>query len=110
LQQLLNSAMPPGGLKVDGVFGIRTDKALREFQRLKGLKPDGIAGPLTAQALRVKYFGKSAALPVPVRLGTPLPSALQTPLETLADALTDELKTFCDAQKQTSGIQEHPRR
>lgn len=37
--------------RVDGVFGRRTDRALREFQRNVGLAPDGVAGPSTFKAL-----------------------------------------------------------
>lgn len=37
---------------VDGDFGPQTDKALRAFQRSKGLVADGIAGPKTLAALR----------------------------------------------------------
>ena len=38
--------------KVDGIFGIRTDKALREFQRSVGVDEDGTAGRETFQALQ----------------------------------------------------------
>ena len=33
--------------KVDGVFGVETQKAVKQFQRSRGLKVDGIAGPKT---------------------------------------------------------------
>jgi N-acetylmuramoyl-L-alanine amidase len=36
----------------DGVFGRRTESALRAFQRDYGLTPDGICGPATLRALR----------------------------------------------------------
>jgi peptidoglycan hydrolase-like protein with peptidoglycan-binding domain len=35
----------------DGVFGAKTEAALRQFQRDKGLVPDGIAGPKTWQLI-----------------------------------------------------------
>jgi N-acetylmuramoyl-L-alanine amidase len=38
--------------KVDGIFGVRTDKALREFQRSVGIDVDGTAGISTYQALQ----------------------------------------------------------
>lgn len=44
---------------IDGIFGPRTQNALRRFQSNFGLVPDGIAGPLTFNALRpflVGYF------------------------------------------------------
>ncbi len=38
--------------KEDGILGVRTDRALREFQRNVGLPPDGIVGSTTVEALR----------------------------------------------------------
>jgi N-acetylmuramoyl-L-alanine amidase len=37
--------------RVDGIFGPRTDLALREFQRSVGISPDGTCGPDTLRAL-----------------------------------------------------------
>lgn len=36
--------------RLDGVFGHRTDRALREFQRSVGVRPDGTCGPDTFRA------------------------------------------------------------
>lgn len=41
----------------DGVFGSKTDKATREFQRLHNLKDDGIIGKRTAEALGFRWEG-----------------------------------------------------
>lgn len=57
LQRRLKAAYAAyaGGLVVDGVFGVETEKAVREFQRrFGGLKVDGIVGPATAAALRLR--------------------------------------------------------
>lgn len=40
-----------GGLKMDGIFGPKTENAVREAQNQLGLKTDGIVGPKTWQEL-----------------------------------------------------------
>lgn len=39
------------GLSPDGIFGAKTEAAVREFQRQQGMVPDGIVGPKTWKAL-----------------------------------------------------------
>ena len=48
-QRLLDMGFDPG--RCDGVFGRRTDAAVRDFQRNVGLQPDGTCGPTTLRAL-----------------------------------------------------------
>jgi N-acetyl-anhydromuramyl-L-alanine amidase AmpD len=57
LQRRLRTAYAAyaGDLVIDGVFGVETERAVREFQRrVGGLKADGIVGPATAAALRLR--------------------------------------------------------
>jgi peptidoglycan hydrolase-like protein with peptidoglycan-binding domain len=46
-QALLDIGVKPGPGKVDGVFGTRTQDAVKAFQTAFGIEPDGIVGPLT---------------------------------------------------------------
>lgn len=51
--RILQTALNKNGynLKVDGIFGEKTEKAVRDFQTKKELSIDGIAGPKTWSAL-----------------------------------------------------------
>lgn len=40
--------------KVDGIYGARTYRAVRRFQKKNGLKIDGVVGPSTARALGLR--------------------------------------------------------
>lgn len=51
LQERLNAFGTTPSLRVDGDFGLRTEGALRSFQRARALKPDGVCGELTWQEL-----------------------------------------------------------
>ena len=46
VQEFLNDIMR-SGLKPDGIFGAKTEKAVKEFQKARGLTQDGIVGPKT---------------------------------------------------------------
>lgn len=54
-----------GGLAVDGVFGTRTDSAVKALQGRKGLVRDGIVGPVTWAALGGFPGGTAAPTPPP---------------------------------------------
>ena len=53
LQETLNRFLPRK-IAVDGAFGIETEKAVKEFQQLKGLSNDGVAGIDTLTALNTE--------------------------------------------------------
>jgi peptidoglycan hydrolase-like protein with peptidoglycan-binding domain len=61
LQTLLNEN--GYSLAVDGIFGSRTDGAVRDYQARKGLVVDGIVGPKTWGALLSKDSGSRQASP-----------------------------------------------
>lgn len=48
-KKLLGQGINPG--PVDGVFGPKTEEALKRFQERQGLDAEGIAGPKTLAAL-----------------------------------------------------------
>lgn len=50
-RRALGSEEEGTGLAVDGIFGARTDAAVRAFQEAAGLAVDGIVGPRTWYAL-----------------------------------------------------------
>jgi hypothetical protein len=55
LQQKLSGAgFDPG--PIDGIFGSKTEVAVRKFQESKGITVDGIVGPLTWSKLDSKYI------------------------------------------------------
>ncbi len=58
VQERLNELARAGTprLVADGAFGQKTDAAVREFQKSKGLKADGVVGPLTAKALGFQQY------------------------------------------------------
>ena len=47
-------------IKVDGLFGAKTDAAVRAFQKSRGMAQDGVAGPRTLSALHSLQAPKKA--------------------------------------------------
>lgn len=74
LQQALATAgFDPGG--IDGIFGQRTETAVRRFQQAKGLAVDGIVGAQTWAALRQAAASEQGGIGVDVvecRDGSPV--------------------------------------
>lgn len=60
LQSLLNSR-GSYGLVVDGIFGRKTDSAVRDWQASHGLEVDGIVGPKTAGSLNGSSSSSSSS-------------------------------------------------
>ncbi|HCA42126.1 MAG TPA: hypothetical protein DEP28_02620 [Bacteroidetes bacterium] len=56
IQSSLNSFLNSNLVEVDNRFGIKTELAVFEFQKLKGLVVDGMVGPETANALNIKLY------------------------------------------------------
>lgn len=84
LQQRLNARGYDCG-KADGVFGAKTEAALKAFQEANRLNPDGIAGPETLTAL----YGDSDAPDSPISGDTSV--QVEIPADA-AKALYDALK------------------
>ena len=51
--ELVKKVQAKVGVAADGVFGPKTEAAVRDFQRAHGLVPDGIVGPKTWAALAI---------------------------------------------------------
>ena len=93
-QSLLNKVtIPSPRLTEDGVFGTRTDEAVRRFQERNRLTPDGIVGQRTAEALGAQFVQaqrQPSSRPNPP--GTVLPASTVTPAAVLVGVIARELK------------------
>jgi glycosyltransferase XagB len=76
-RRLHRLAYRPG--PVDGLFGPRTERAVRRFQRAEGLKVDGIVGPVSLAALRTESASEGAR---------EAPRLLQAPVQASAQSLS----------------------
>jgi peptidoglycan hydrolase-like protein with peptidoglycan-binding domain len=72
-------------VKVDGIFGPQTARAVRHWQNANGLLVDGIVGPATAASLGIR--GDQIQLTTP-----PSPPAPKTVEQIIREAWPDELE------------------
>lgn len=78
----------------DGVFGRRTETAVKAFQRSRDLVPDGIVGTRTWSALGVHVEGKPPEVPLSARLNE---KQLREIMPRLSDARARECLPSLDA-------------
>ncbi len=60
-QALFNRGFNPG--QIDGIYGLQTERAVREFQRSRGLQADGVVGPQTLNALGISSTSTATTSP-----------------------------------------------
>jgi len=70
-------------LSTDGIFGAKTEAALRQFQREHGLVPDGIVGPKTWASLEV------SAAPAGIAARAPAGPAAVTSIDQIVEVAGD---------------------
>ena len=80
VQKLVSKAgFNPGAL--DGLWGPKTEKAVKDFQKSKGLKVDGFVGPLTWAALNKQPVEAPKPAPVPEAPKPEAPRPVEKPVE-----------------------------
>jgi len=71
-QALVEKGFSPGS--IDGIYGPKTEAAVKRFQQSKSLAVDGIVGPSTAKALTGKWVTDCNGKPFPPGSESPLNS------------------------------------
>lgn len=59
-------------ITADGIFGPKTEQAVRQFQSKSGLKADGIVGPVTKKALDTAVEKECGNRPTPPKVPVPV--------------------------------------
>ena len=76
---------------IDGINGIGTKKAIREFQKLAGLVVDGVLGPITSSALEK---GKDSYVKTTNDKSTTTQSDPVTPVDSTNENFTVDLRNY----------------
>ena len=76
---------------IDGINGIGTKNAIREFQKLAGLVVDGVLGPITSSALEK---GKDSYVKTTIDKSTTTQSDQVTPVESTNENFTVDLRNY----------------
>lgn len=75
------------GGNIDGIFGPKTHRAVRRFQKQRGIAVDGIVGPVTRKNLGKAEISSKANLTVDGKWGPSTTRALQKSLGTPVDGI-----------------------
>ena len=76
---------------IDGINGIGTKNAIREFQKLAGLVVDGVLGPITSSALEK---GKDSYVKTTIDKSTTTQSEPVTPVDSTNENFTVDLRNY----------------
>ena len=76
---------------IDGINGIGTKNAIREFQKLAGLVVDGVLGPITSSALEK---GKDSYVKKTIDKSTTTQSEPVTPVDSTNENFTVDLRNY----------------
>lgn len=89
--------------KADGIFGAKTESAVKAYQTGAGLYPDGVAWPQTLSQLSLDW--QAAARRAPAETPAPaLPSAPVAVCETVLDENGAEHVRYCDYHRSMAEI------